>query len=851
MIPRRIKLRNFLSYRECEVDLSGLHIAVLTGKNGEGKSALLDAMTWAVWGAARGTIEDDRIRLHAGEMLVDFEFEAHGDLFQVIRKRTRGRAVGEVHFFQLDPAGGKTTLTGATVRETQAEIIRRVRTDYDTFASSAFVAQGHADEFTKKKPAERKEVFRKVLGLQLYEELSASAADRKKQAAAETRAIGLRLGDAEAEVQELPAVEEQLACIAREACAIGPKRSLLEDTTAELRRLQADFRRTAEEAQATRERAARSDQALRTARALFHQAKLDVASAQALVAKGGDVRARHETFTGLRERERTLAAVQEQATAIADRIRDAGQQIASEEMRLRTLAGGLERDVERLETASSELSALQEARAGFEREAAAIAGASLAIESDRARLAALQDERSRADTERESCQKQGKELQERRKQLTAADGAPCPVCRRPLSPLDREHVDQEYRSQIRDLRERMEAAKTRVLEASCTITALDAGIAAAVAASHQRDTDLQRHQRDYHVRLSLATDAAAALPERKADLAAALAVLAAGDFAHEARRAHCAAREELAALGYEVEAHRRLRSELQTLEGVETELRRIVAAEERAVSLERERDQLEAALDERERDFAESAATAEAACAMLAAAEDVEPRLRAHEEELVALRAAETELAVRQGRMQERRAKLQDLVARVEVAREDVQAHREAEGTYGELAKAFGRDGVQAMLIEQSLPRVEQVANEMLDRMTGGRINVALATQKQTASGNTRETLDIRISDELGTRDYEMYSGGEAFRVDFALRIALARLLAERAGAELPTLIIDEGFGSQDQEGIDRLVESIQAIRDDFKLILVVTHVEELRERFERRIEVTKDPERGSMARVV
>ena len=58
------------------------------------------------------------------------------------------------------------------------------------------------------------------------------------------------------------------------------------------------------------------------------------------------------------------------------------------------------------------------------------------------------------------------------------------------------------------------------------------------------------------------------------------------------------------------------------------------------------------------------------------------------------------------------------------------------------------------------------------------------------------ETLDIRISDEVGTRDYEMYSGGEAFRVDLALRIALARLLAERAGATLPTLIIDEGFAT-------------------------------------------------------
>jgi exonuclease SbcC len=76
-------------------------------------------------------------------------------------------------------------------------------------------------------------------------------------------------------------------------------------------------------------------------------------------------------------------------------------------------------------------------------------------------------------------------------------------------------------------------------------------------------------------------------------------------------------------------------------------------------------------------------------------------------------------------------------------------------------------------------------------------------------------------------------------------------VLAARTGSDLPTLIIDEGFGSQDQEGIDRLMEALTAVAPEFKLILVVTHIEELRERFDRRIEVTKDPQRGSLARVV
>jgi exonuclease SbcC len=94
-----------------------------------------------------------------------------------------------------------------------------------------------------------------------------------------------------------------------------------------------------------------------------------------------------------------------------------------------------------------------------------------------------------------------------------------------------------------------------------------------------------------------------------------------------------------------------------------------------------------------------------------------------------------------------------------------------------------------------------------------------------------------------------MYSGGEAFRINFALRIALSRLLARRAGAPLPTLFIDEGFGTQDSSGKERLVEAINSIQDDFEKIVVITHIEELKDAFPVRIDVTKTPE-GSMIEV-
>jgi exonuclease SbcC len=95
-----------------------------------------------------------------------------------------------------------------------------------------------------------------------------------------------------------------------------------------------------------------------------------------------------------------------------------------------------------------------------------------------------------------------------------------------------------------------------------------------------------------------------------------------------------------------------------------------------------------------------------------------------------------------------------------------------------------------------------------------------------------------------------MFSGGEAFRVNFAIRLALSEVLAQRKGARLQMLVIDEGFGSQDSIGRQRLIQSINIVRADFAKILVITHLDELKDAFPTRIEVEKT-DRGSTLQVM
>ena len=151
---------------------------------------------------------------------------------------------------------------------------------------------------------------------------------------------------------------------------------------------------------------------------------------------------------------------------------------------------------------------------------------------------------------------------------------------------------------------------------------------------------------------------------------------------------------------------------------------------------------------------------------------------------------------------------------------------------FQQLALAFGKNGIQALLIEEAIPEIEQEANHLLAKLTDNQAQIFIESLKDLKSGGVKETLDIHIADAAGIRPYELFSGGEAFRVDFALRIAIAKLLARRAGTALQTLIIDEGFGSQDEDGLANIMDALYAIQQDFAKIIIVSHLPEFKHNF-------------------
>jgi exonuclease SbcC len=848
VIPRLLALRNFMSFGDASpaLDLTGLHVACLAGENGHGKSALLEAITWALWGQTRARSDDDLIRAGATEMTVDFEFVLGSDTYRVQRKRTV-RASGQrrvstpVLEFQIASEHGWRPLTGDSIRATQGLIDRVLRIDYDTFVHSAYLAQGHADAFTLKPPAERKRLLAELLGLGRYDELEKSAREVSRAAQADRQRLQLAIDEFDRQIETRAALETDLAA-AQNSASLAETRHAL--AVAELRAAEAELHvARADQAEQTRleQQRGQLERTIALEGMRLKQIATEIARHAGLIARRDEVAAGLTRLDLLRAEETRLTQMSERRAELVDQRASLAAQVASARAAIvAELAGadatGLElaRRREGMTRQSRDRDRLQQEHAAFGTPEADVSELRMARERTEAESAALTESNRRLRIAMD-------EIQQRLAVLESAD-ALCPVCATPLSPESQARLRRQIQDEGKALgdefrrnRARLEVLRADVQTRVDAIGALERLIARGTALLAQISAlDEALASRD-----SVEQECAA-----NAELSVRLRVrLTGGDYAADEQRRIAELDATIAETvgGDALPTLRREMRQLAMLEGIAAQ---IEAADD---ALPREQARLvdaETAQTEREIERAAIVERIATLAARVAAADAAELRRRQIATEVDTAIAVLGQARERVGSATQRLAAIDALAAQRADRLHELQAAGSRREIHDELARAFGRNGIQAMIIERAIPEIEAEANDLLARLSDGQMALALETQRLARSGEgTIETLDIRIGDGYGTRAYEMFSGGEAFRVNIALRVALSKLLARRAGAQVQFLAIDEGFGSQDTAGRDRMVDAIATIAQDFEKVLVVTHIDDLRDAFPARIDVVKGPE--------
>ncbi len=855
MIPISLTISGFLSYREATcLDFTSFELACIAGPNGAGKSSLLDAITYALFGKARKA-DETLINLHpeVAEAFVELVFDYEGNRYRVQRTNPRGKSsVLEFQIAQLNNKDGEDpawkTLTERTLRDTQRRIEETLRLDYDTFVNASFFLQGKADQFTQQRPADRKRILSSILGLESWEGYRLRAAGRRKALEMEVASLDGRLEEIRAELAEEDVRRKNLAHLTDDLERLELIRSAQEGALEYMRKIQAAIEEQQRLVDAMGRRLSETRQRLEGLEQRLDSRRQEEQTIAAVLDRGEDIRSAHESLkqarTRLAEWDRTAAQFRQHESKRAEPL-----------AAIREVKAGLEAEKAAL------VARREEVEGALEMEPAL--GEQMA-EARRllAQLEVRQEEKIRLETELQAAQRNQASaaaenprlkqemdtLKARIDRLKETDEgeAICPLCGQPLAPEHRRDLVETLEKQGKEKGDQYRANKELLQQADETVKGLEGEIAALAPVEGQiRQQDAAVAQIESQLEQIAATreswEAGGAARLEEIEQA-----LTDETYAQEARDALQEIDRELKAIGYDAAEHDRIRQQADLGEEVEAEVRELERAEAALEPLAREIADLgEQIAGERQAVESQQEAHEQGQEALLAAQAEA-PDLFQGQREMMEVQERVNRLRMEVGAAQQKVNVLEDLAQRQAELSAEKEGQLKQIGLYRRLERAFGKDGVPALLIEQALPQIESRANHLLERLSGGEMSVRFQTQRALKSRpDLRETLDIQISDGAGIRDYEMYSGGEAFRVNFAIRLALSEVLAHRAGARLQTLVIDEGFGSQDSVGRQRLIEAINMVRKDFAKVLVITHIEELKEAFPTRIEIEKS-ERGS-----
>jgi exonuclease SbcC len=201
-----------------------------------------------------------------------------------------------------------------------------------------------------------------------------------------------------------------------------------------------------------------------------------------------------------------------------------------------------------------------------------------------------------------------------------------------------------------------------------------------------------------------------------------------------------------------------------------------------------------------------------------------------------------TELRTLDNKRKEEQARLDRIKDTIISNNLKLESRQNTLNNYEQLIRAFGKQGIQAYIIENVLPEIEAMVNSLL-RNLNGNLRIILDGKKELKSGKVANTLDIRILDQIGERPYYNYSGGEKTLIDFALRISLAVILARRSNSQIQTLMLDECFNMLDSIGRVNMARAIKYVQRTygFKKIILISHQEEALDEGFLTIKVIKD----------
>ena len=901
MIPQKLQIKNFLSYGEQiqTIDFGDYPLICLSGKNGHGKSALLDAITWTIWGQARkisGTTKADQglLKLGQTQMMTCLDFVCAGQFYRIKREfmQTYGKPVTILDFGLLDRSNDRfISLTEKTIRDTQAKIDQVLHLNFDAFINSAFLRQGHANEFSKKTPKERKEILASILGLDRYETIRKLANERIKESMTHKTHLSMLNTKLEQELALAPLIAQKLLELKNTFNDLCKQEQLLfehkkkwEQENFALQEDQQKFGMVQYQIQQLTEEKNNQEQTLKELLLQWktiHKQQLTKIDYNLLDQQKKEhsetIKVQQELFqTQLILKQRLLEQKEINTTLVQEFNEQKSNQINTKKIAIERLIA----EKKHIETVIKELEAsithLNQEIQKIQSEQTKCLSQKKIIPILDKQIIEKQFEKRKEHyqkwiTQANIIKTELVTLEQKNKLVHHEESPSCPLCEQNLSASRKRFLKNKFD----DLKYFLEGRFSRlsILIKKLKIILIEQHTVLETLKKQQQEqeilfikneevsktlnkyqiekVDTQAHYNKYLELRTIITNTIHAEQESLKQL------LENNKQELEDTLRYKKNRETIKEIEKQIESsgfnQMLYETALKQAAHIEKQLTAITQLQNQHLLQTQRADQIHKLcihLKNNKKQLKDLSTQSQIHIQIIEKQKKLESQKQEIEQSFQKLTHNKESLLEQKGSLENEQHKVEQLKKDYDQQKKELILKSGIIDDYQAIAQATSKDGIQALLIEDTIPEIEHEANELLSKLTDNQTQLFIESLRDLKKGGTKETLDIKISDAAGIRQYELFSGGEAFRIDFALRIAISKLLARRAGTSLQTLIIDEGFGSQDEEGLAHIMDALYKIQDDFAKIIIVSHLSSMKNQFPVHFVIEKGPN-GSTVEII
>lgn len=842
-----LELREWRAYEQCPIEFPDGLVGV-GGPNGAGKSTIIEAVGWTLFGKLRpgATVGDLRRQGGSGRPTAELVFQL-GETTYTVRRVAGGDCT-----LWIGDADGEPEATGAT--NVSRRIAQELDLTWDVFKRSVFAEQKDLAALDPKAtgPVRRAHVER-LLGLTRFKR----AADRAR---AEAKSIDNEITGRTAELEDERELEAALAEAERVAEEESPRVNELKEG---LVAAEAEYKTTREAVEQEHDRTKR-------AALLQERHAVAVRAAEAATRRYDDLTRRIEERNTAAKRlteiepEARQAPHAEKELQALDTLEEATRDLEAARAELQ----GIEHDPEALARDEAQLEALDHERealrtavpalkadlGSLEQRQLALADAAAAgsAEERQADLDRAAEEERRLDREASHLERK---IEEDRKHVEAVrvggPDSPCPVCRKPYGDQYEEILaehEAEIASAERDLLEVQAALAEAIARRKAAQERLTATADAAKALARTTGPDTPRECEEVlAAKRDRLDQAAGRLSEIDAELPGLRATVKDARsranrwgplhaIVEERERRHAQAAETAGRDAYDAEIHEAARERSERLASVAAEAEDLRAKVASGQDLVGELADVEAAIADQQ----EAAAGIQAQLDELAVEEG---RLEALRE---SCRLSEEARDTLRSELEQARLVAQQQSQAVAELRRRLDALRQALAEVQRRRLDLRRYQVAVDILEQyrehesqrAWPQLQQGASALLAAASGGRYaDIRLSTDYK-----------LTIVDRGEEHGLARYSGGEQDLANLCLRLAIAEWVAKERGTDISLVILDEVFGSQDEDRRRLLLDQLRALSARFRQMLIVTHLPDIADLCDSRIEVAIDDDGKSTA---